>query len=348
MKSIILKIADDFHLPKLALSVLRTPRIVLYHGVTERHSFPGIENYREKIVPVKVFLKQIEFLQSNFRIVSLKDLIDTWSGSPQRAKSMIAITFDDGYQNNFRVVFPILKEKNIPFTIFLPTDFIENKIPLWVDRLEYAIGNADVNKLNIRKGEKEITFSLESRTAKIQADSFIRNLAKTISNKQRSSLINEVVRQCGQDLINHLLDQPDYKPLTWNEVLLMANSGLVEIGSHAVSHAIATSLPLEDFRKEIIVSKKIIESKTRKKCLFFAYPNGQPNDFSAPTNQVIKEVGFFGALTTVMGFLNSGEDRFSLPRLDMGETHNEKVFFSTLSGVRMFFRKTRDYLKIKT
>lgn len=344
MNPIILELIDNLYISQIALRFFKSPRILLYHGVTERSFFPGIENYRQKIIAQREFSKQIQFLQSNFRIVSLKGLVETWLHSPDKAQGMLAITFDDGYQNIFRTAFPVLRKYNVPFTIFLPTDFIERKIPLWVDRLEYAIGNSRAGEVEIKKEGNIISFPLLNQEEKTQADSFIRGYAKTISDSERQKLINKVVRQCGIDLKDYLLEEPDYKPLNWNEILQMVSSGLTSIGSHAASHAIATRLSPEDFHKEVVSSRQLIKEKTGKDCSLFAYPNGQPGDFSEETAEILKKNGFLGAVTTVMRFLGKDAKTFSLPRFTMDETDGRELFLATVSGVRMFLRTMRDSL----
>lgn len=45
-----------------------------------------------------------------------------------RHRDNIEITFDDGYSNNFKNAFPLLKKNNLVATFFLITDFIDGKI----------------------------------------------------------------------------------------------------------------------------------------------------------------------------------------------------------------------------
>lgn len=348
MSPLILKIVNILQIPRLALSLFQAPRILLYHGVTDRHAFPDIENYRTKHISREVFLQQIKFLQSHFRIVSLKDLVKTWIRSPRQARGMLAITFDDGYQNIFRVAWSILQKYNVPFTVFLPTDFIDQQIPLWVDRLEFAIGKTKNAKLQITLNKNDFFFPLGTREEKIQADTVIRDYAKSIPDIKRQRLVEEVVKKCGMDLGNYLSEEPDYRPLSWNEILEMVNSGLVLIGSHTTNHAIATRLLPEEFRQNIIDSKNLIEKQLNIKYSFFAYPNGQPGDFSKKTNSILKENNFDLAFTTEMKLWGSNTDFFALPRLAMDETENQELFLVTISEVRTFLRAIRDFFTLRS
>ena len=344
MRHIILTIINSLRIPRLSLKFFRAPRILFYHGVTDRHSFAGIENYCAKHIPQEAFLQQVQFLRSRFQIVSLEELIKTWSYSRRQAEGMLAITFDDGYQNVFRVAWPILKKYNIPFTVFISTDFIEKQNPLWVDCLEYAISKSNNHKLELTINGKDFYFPLQNREEKILADIAIRNYAKSIPEAERQELIDKVVEKCGTDLNEHLLEEPDYAPLSWNELLQMVGSGLVNVGSHTASHAIATRLPKEKFHHEVLHSGRLIEKQLNVPCSFFAYPNGKPGDFSEETTSILQKNGFSMAFTTELRFLKKNDNPLILPRLGMDGSADQKVFLSTISGIRTFLRSLRDFI----
>ena len=43
----------------------------------------------------------------------------------------VCLTFDDGYQDNYTLAYPMLKRLNVPFTVYVTTGFIDNKLPMW-------------------------------------------------------------------------------------------------------------------------------------------------------------------------------------------------------------------------
>ncbi len=70
------------------------------------------------------FKRFIQILRSlNFKIISFRDVLE--AGGPQDIKGNTAlITFDDGFENNFRYAAPILEEEKCPATFFvLPGKF---------------------------------------------------------------------------------------------------------------------------------------------------------------------------------------------------------------------------------
>ncbi len=88
--------------------------VLMYHSVDE--------NWKESKLSVspESFRRQMEFLVKNkYNIVSLHKIKELQeSGRPIPHKT-IAITFDDGYENNYTNAFGVMKEYNIPAAIFV-------------------------------------------------------------------------------------------------------------------------------------------------------------------------------------------------------------------------------------
>ncbi len=97
---------------KMGNIFLPTAYIVLYHRIAKTGSDPhrlctDPENFRE----------QLKFLKENFHIVPLAQMV-RWVREGKLKNNSLAITFDDGYADNLYNALPILKELNIPATIF--------------------------------------------------------------------------------------------------------------------------------------------------------------------------------------------------------------------------------------
>jgi peptidoglycan/xylan/chitin deacetylase (PgdA/CDA1 family) len=74
-----------------------------------------------------VFVAQVEFLSARFALASAAQLCaNDAPGQPPRA----ALTFDDGFRDCFEFAFPSLAERNIPFTVFVATGFIDGTADL--------------------------------------------------------------------------------------------------------------------------------------------------------------------------------------------------------------------------
>ena len=100
----------------------QVPAIVLfYHRVADEHPNPWTMSRQD-------FLKQIDWLQDNFDIVSLEEcqrrILSCGNHRPT-----LAITFDDGYAENCEFALPLLVERRIPVTYFVTTHHTTNQQP---------------------------------------------------------------------------------------------------------------------------------------------------------------------------------------------------------------------------
>src|SRR5262249_39205522 len=72
-----------------------------------------------------VFEEQIRFLKEAFEVVPLSELLARWrTGGWDTEARYCAITFDDGWLDNYLHAYPVLRRYGIPATVFLPTAFI--------------------------------------------------------------------------------------------------------------------------------------------------------------------------------------------------------------------------------
>jgi sugar transferase (PEP-CTERM/EpsH1 system associated) len=109
------------------LAALTTPsngeaglRILTYHRVNDDH--PGD---RLSVHPL-AFLEQMELLAASGRpVVSLDDALAALQGDGALPPDAVAITFDDGFRDNFDLALPILDRFRLPATFFLATAYMD-------------------------------------------------------------------------------------------------------------------------------------------------------------------------------------------------------------------------------
>jgi len=92
----------------------------------------------------------------------------------------------------------------------------------------------------------------------------------------------------------------------------LLHDGGMDIGSHTMSHARLTTLPVEQALEELEQSKKIIEKHLGEPIDLLAYPAG---DYNQDVEDLAVEAGYEGAFTTVAGPVRPGDDAFALRRI---------------------------------
>jgi len=73
------------------------------------------------------------FFQANFDVICLDDLVQRLTAG-ESIQNAVAITFDDGYIDNFEVAAPILRKLALPATFFVATSFLGSTTIPWWDR----------------------------------------------------------------------------------------------------------------------------------------------------------------------------------------------------------------------
>ncbi|MDB5224836.1 MAG: hypothetical protein JWO43_458 [Candidatus Adlerbacteria bacterium] len=304
LRSGIFKALDILGLPSVLLSTKHGKgTVVLYHGVTSEKG-TGIFNYRGKHVHTAAFAKQVAWMHKHYTILPLQELL-THPDLGALPRPPLAITFDDGYRNNYTDAFPILRETHTPATFFITTGFIDGT-PLPVDTIEYA---ADTVEEVVRLGTH----------------------LKTLNAQEMRGFLQQVVTDTGRNLQEILNDSP-YAPMTWSEMQEMERAGMT-FAPHTVTHPILAHLDAQEQKKEIIDSYNTVKEHLDPLAIF-AYPNGSKKDYTDDTVSILKEAGFAASLTTQPGVMARHSNMFELPRYTLDGTNDLYRFRLTVVGAR--------------
>lgn len=112
---------------------------------------------------------------------------------------------------------------------------------------------------------------------------------------------------CGEGL--------ELRPLTWEEIKVMDNSGIT-FGSHTKTHPVLAALSRDAIRAELVDSKKHIEANLGHAIDSLAYPFGGRNSFNAAVTEEAADAGYRYAYTNIMGInRNEDGDNFGLKRV---------------------------------
>lgn len=99
-------------------NVVRVP-IFLYHYV----SYPKDINDKTRVLlttyPDKLDEQIKTLMSSGYAFITAMELADILDGSTSPRDKLVALTFDDGYEDFYQQVFPILKKNNVKATVFI-------------------------------------------------------------------------------------------------------------------------------------------------------------------------------------------------------------------------------------
>ncbi|MHC4525877.1 MAG: polysaccharide deacetylase family protein, partial [Planctomycetota bacterium] len=108
------------------------------HGVADHDNDSEWDPLRPQLSP-ETFARQVALIGRYYTWVPLDVAVDIIEGNRPLQPNAVAITFDDGYENNKSIALPILEKYNIIPTFYVPTGFIDNRKTFWFDRFDYVI-----------------------------------------------------------------------------------------------------------------------------------------------------------------------------------------------------------------
>jgi peptidoglycan/xylan/chitin deacetylase (PgdA/CDA1 family) len=245
----------------------------MYHGFHRGVDSP-FANALGLHEPITSFEKICQYLSQQGLAMSLAEAVAIWSGSAA-PRSGVVITMDDGYASNYHLAFPVLKQYQIPAIIFAATEFINEGITLWPDRVAAGI---------------------EARGGSLMQ---IPVLCEKLKKEPQTALFVEVAKQAPNTQNVTELPHQTFQPLTWAQALEMQQSGLVEFGGHTHTHRILGRCDRALAQEEIQRSTDILTERLGRRPRFFAYPNGQAEDFNITTQELLRAAGYQAAVTTI-------------------------------------------------
>lgn len=282
---------------------------LMYHGVARDDNTHAQNDWLQ--LNESSFREQMLFLKQHYNVVSIKDIltntVDTLDKRPK-----VVITFDDGYANNYNVAFPILKELQIPATIFLVTSMINTNKLFWYDRLFISLQRHTFLKqvLEIIEQFKHC----HSHIVNEKVDDFFKT--HTISSRVPESAFE------------------NYRILSYREINEMASSGLITFGSHTHQHELLTLLTDREVTYTLTKSYEILQDIPEKVDVF-CYPNGY---FDKTHVALCQDAGYNFAVTTSGGIWTRNTPDLEIPRWGVGRGMSIGNFSTIVSGALYLLR----------
>lgn len=263
--------------------------VLAYHRIRSPAGFA----FFEPVISAtpSVFARQMDMVVNRFNPISLADLLAWIDGDAELPPRAVLITFDDGYRDNLEHALPILRERELPAVLFLPTEYIGGDRPFFWDSAAYSFHHTDVLRadlpiLGLRTWASSSLMCREWVAA-----------AKREPEHQKNEATKDLARALGV-----AMPETAYSGeiLTWDEVRTMAGQGF-SFGSHTLSHPILTQLPPSQAFRELAESRQRLQDELKEPIRALAYPNGGAGDFSPSIEKLAKEAGYSAAFTLVPG-----------------------------------------------
>jgi len=294
--------------------------ILIYHRV-----LPEADPLFPSEATVDSFDTQMNLFKRLFNVLPLPEAVVRLNAGTLPARAA-CITFDDGYADNLTHALPILQKHGLHATFFIATAYL-NGGRMFNDTVIESIRRCTHATLDL--SERGLgTHELGSSSAKAQAIGKILPQVKYLPLDQREQVVTEISRRAGADRL------PDDLMMTTEQLKALHAAGM-EIGGHTHRHPILARLERNAARDEIAAGKDWLEDTLGTRVRLFAYPNGKPgSDYLPEQADIVRELGFEGAVSTQRGVSTCASDPFQLPRFTPWDVNATAYALRLLQNLR--------------
>jgi peptidoglycan/xylan/chitin deacetylase (PgdA/CDA1 family) len=311
--------------PKPSLVILTYHRVLPKDHPDRQFEQPGM------YVSPETLEMHLRVVKKHFEIVDLGDWVRRSKDGEPLPDRACAITFDDGWKDNYDYGFPVLVRQQVPATIFLVSDFIGSNYEFWPNRLARLLRNVSPSNLGLlpeallrvirgsglpedgSHGAATVEqIDMAIAACKSLPDSSVLAMLDLIEDRLPSAL-----RALERDLLDLI------------EIKEMKDSGLVKFGSHTRRHTrLLAGIDAEVLDSEVRRSREHLEASLGCAVELLCYPNG---DYSPAALNVAKET-YLAAVTTECRWAYCATDRHRMPRVAVHEdiVSDEKAFLCRL------------------
>lgn len=304
-------------LPVNVLIIINYHRI--YAGNTLQTNFdtgvfgPSAEEFDQHMA----FLSQHADLLSEEDVVSLAE-----TGAPIANRSVL-ITFDDGYLDNYELALPLLRKYQVPAVFFIPITPIEKSRLGWWDIIAYFVKHTNKEKIFFEGDAIPLRMAEDKERA-------IRTLLKYMKSakfEESRDMLTRLSALCEVDFPS-VVEQSE-QLMSWDQIKEIADTDLLSIGSHTVSHRVMATISDEDELNELQESKAFLEQKLGREIKSIGYPVGGYDAFSDRTKKNARKAGYRIGFSFNTG-VNYGKitDPYDIKRIGPAEdlpTYNSTV-----------------------
>lgn len=298
----------------------------MYHYIrnVKKSEYPNL-----KALELKSFINQINFFSKKFNILDYFDFIEILRSKKIPKKPSILLTFDDGYSDHYKNVFPILYEKKLSGIFYPPIMVLNNKKMLDVNMVHFILErnidrkkiineiniltkkylNKNLNQLNIKK------IDLWNRWDDKDTTLIKKLLQYYLPEKYRKKILKKIFSKF-VDMSEGEFSKKLY--INKRNINEMKNNKMY-FGIHGLNHKRLAELNYSEQNEE--VSKSINEFKKlniKTENLSICYPYGSYNQ---NTIKIIKKYKINFGLTLTVNSLSKKnlKNIYELPRYDCND-----------------------------
>ena len=245
--------------------------VLMYHSITEDPQFAA--NSIGVSQPRASFDAHVRTIAQRFAPVTIEQVAQFAKEGRHLPPKSVAVTFDDGFADNYDVALPVLSRYGVPATFYIMVNAVETGIPPWYCRLNFAFRTTKRSEWS--DPDQRQSYKIES----IHEREAVLKTAFALGARKTGNRQEEFVRRIEKSLEVEPLGSEAGLMLNWEKVRALNAAGH-SIGGHTLSHPNLAHVTEEEARTEILGCKKRLEAEIEKPSIIFltrtlhSIPNG--------------------------------------------------------------------------
>ena len=203
----------------------------------------------------QAFAEHLRYLKKYYHVVPLAQIAEAVASGAGSAK-LAAITIDDGHHDSYEVAYPVLREYNLPATLFVVTDFLDGKNWMWTDKVRFILMKTAFDEINLLLNGHRFQMILTRTESRYEAAVRLNSQFKKLPDEEKEREIANLAHDLKVEIPNSPPDE--FAPLSWEQARELDANG-VSIGSHTVTHPILTNVTSSQLDFELTVSRSRIK-----------------------------------------------------------------------------------------
>jgi peptidoglycan/xylan/chitin deacetylase (PgdA/CDA1 family) len=281
--------------------------ILAYHSIVEEpketEQILGLSASR------KTFEAHMRILAEQFSPVTVAEVAEFAENGRKLPPRAVAVTFDDGFADNFTVAVPVLARYGIPATFYIFVNAVAAGTLPWYCRVRFAFSTTRKKEWQLSGSNR--TYSLESPANRKAALTAAWEACAGKTGDDQLAAVTQIERSLNVESVN---GEHGFM-MTWSQVQELRKAGHT-VGAHTMSHPNVAHVSETEARFEIVESKKRLEQELGVPVEHFSYPHPALNpQWSRQTLEITREAGFKSAVLTTCGPIRRGDDPLALKRI---------------------------------
>jgi peptidoglycan/xylan/chitin deacetylase (PgdA/CDA1 family) len=313
-------------------------RILAYHRVLDAAE-PADFRFDPELISAsrEAFREQLAIVARRWSPMRFDELADRLARGRSPPRRAVLITFDDGYDDNYRIAYPLLREAGLSAMFFVSTGHIDSGRPYAYDWLVHMLCVTDADRLHAPELGIDWPLPADLSGRRAVAGRMLDRI-KTLPAEDQEALIERLQRAWS---LPADAGHRDCRPMTWAQLREMREGGM-EIGSHGVHHRMLAKLPPAAMREELVRSKERIERELGGEAIAMSYPVGGSDAYDDAVMDAAREAGYRFACSYLAGPERiRPESRHELRRIPVERQMCADWFEGMLALPEMFCYRSR-------